>query len=365
MKSFDEISSPQQLSRSLAVKSRWFIGLVILLLSLIVIVLLTSRTAYSDVLIYDSKYSIGINSLGENKNDKFVSLNLDNLQLSLTDELRQHGGAFEVSKVGGGCFRIKASNRHWLKLDDVSGFIVASEREELFGTSFAAVKESTFVSKRCSKQSDCFDVKLRLCSQNAWVSLLEVAPGSVSLYSRPESNSWWSRVFKSTADESSETWPSLVPQIFSLERIQQVKGVNLGGWFIPEVWMSRSFYSGTGLGWGGSLCAIVRYDRELAEERIGRLLESWITEDDIAEIANMGFNSVRLPIGYWNIIQDPYGMFAPASVKTSLKYIDWCFDVCQKYGLTVLLDLHGAPGNYSLISSKLKILRREFRISKW
>lgn len=31
-----------------------------------------------------------------------------------------------------------------------------------------------------------------------------------------------------------------------------------GGWFIPEVWMRPSFFRDTGLGWGGSLCAMVR-----------------------------------------------------------------------------------------------------------
>jgi hypothetical protein len=30
-----------------------------------------------------------------------------------------------------------------------------------------------------------------------------------------------------------------------------------GGWFIPEVWMRPSFFRDTGLGWGGSLCALV------------------------------------------------------------------------------------------------------------
>ena len=59
----------------------------------------------------------------------------------------------------------------------------------------------------------------------------------------------------------------------------------------------------------------------------------------------MGLNSVRLPIGYWNIMADPYHKYAPADHHFSLYFIDWCFDMAEKYGLTVLLDLHGGPGS--------------------
>ena len=44
----------------------------------------------------------------------------------------------------------------------------------------------------------------------------------------------------------------------------------------------------------------------------------------------MGFNSVRLPIGYWNVIHDPYAKYAPANHRDSLAVIDWCFDICEK-----------------------------------
>ena len=49
----------------------------------------------------------------------------------------------------------------------------------------------------------------------------------------------------------------------------------------------------------------------------------------------MGFNSIRLPVGYWNIIDDPKKLFAPADYRISLNKIDWCFDMAEKYGLSV------------------------------
>lgn len=74
-------------------------------------------------------------------------------------------------------------------------------------------------------------------------------------------------------------------------------------------------------------------------------LATWITEDDFREIAADGFNSVRLPVGYWNVIPDPSGLFVPEDVRDSLKYVDFAFQMADKYDLTVLVDLHGTPGS--------------------
>ncbi len=55
------------------------------------------------------------------------------------------------------------------------------------------------------------------------------------------------------------------------------------------------------IGWGGSLCAMVNYSRTLTEHRISNHLATWITERDFKEIHDIGFNSVRLPIGEFNV----------------------------------------------------------------
>lgn len=133
--------------------------------------------------------------------------------------------------------------------------------------------------------------------------------------------------------------------VFRVHIAKGIKGVNLGGWFIPEVWMRPSFFEGTGLGWGGSLCAIRKYNQSLAEERIQHNLKTWIQEKDFVQIVELGFNSIRLPIGYWNVIQDPHDLYVPKNVEDSLQYIDWCFDMADRYNLSVLLDLHGGPGS--------------------
>jgi glucan 1,3-beta-glucosidase len=114
---------------------------------------------------------------------------------------------------------------------------------------------------------------------------------------------------------------------------------------VAEVWMTPAFFADTGLGWGGSLCSMTNYSRSLTEKRMRHTLKTWITEEDIKQMAQLGFNSIRLPVGYWNLIKDPYRKYAPADLAVSLHYIDWCFSTAQKYGLSVLLDMHGGPGS--------------------
>jgi glucan 1,3-beta-glucosidase len=74
-------------------------------------------------------------------------------------------------------------------------------------------------------------------------------------------------------------------------------------------------------------------------------LSSWITETDLQAIQAYGFNSLRVPIGYWNILSDPYHRYAPQDPEISHFYLNWLFQMAEKYDLTILLDLHGAPGS--------------------
>ena len=93
-----------------------------------------------------------------------------------------------------------------------------------------------------------------------------------------------------------------------LKELGFFKGVNLGGWF------SQCDYS---------------------EER----LNNFITEADFKKIADSGFDHVRLPIDY-NVIQNPDGTMRP----DGLRRIDAALDLCGKYSLRAVLDLHKTPG---------------------
>ncbi|MEJ2571853.1 MAG: cellulase family glycosylhydrolase [Anaerolineales bacterium] len=69
--------------------------------------------------------------------------------------------------------------------------------------------------------------------------------------------------------------------------------------------------------------------------------DTFITEDDIHQIADWGFDHIRLPIDY-PILEDDS---TPAVYHESgFAYLDHCLAWCQDNGLRVVFDIHKAPG---------------------
>jgi glucan 1,3-beta-glucosidase len=120
-----------------------------------------------------------------------------------------------------------------------------------------------------------------------------------------------------------------------------LRGINLGGWFIPEYWMV-DFYQGTNY---TDLCSFGAQNRLEADLRMKKHLATWIVEDDFAWMAEQGINTLRLPIGYWNLISDPYHLYVPIDTDLASSYIDKAFTWTEKYNMSVILDLHGLPGS--------------------
>ncbi|MBE7009439.1 MAG: glycoside hydrolase family 5 protein [Ruminococcaceae bacterium] len=86
------------------------------------------------------------------------------------------------------------------------------------------------------------------------------------------------------------------------------KGINLGGW------MSQCDYS---------------------RER----LDGFVTEPDFKQIADWGFDHVRIPIDY-NVVQNDDGSMK----EDGLARIDAALALCRRYGLHAVLDLHKTQG---------------------
>jgi glucan 1,3-beta-glucosidase len=86
-----------------------------------------------------------------------------------------------------------------------------------------------------------------------------------------------------------------------------------------------------------------------AKDRLTRHWNSFITESDFQWLANVGINAVRIPVGFW-IFGPPYpyhpkyGDNKEPFVQGGLEYLDKAFSWAKESGLSVLLDLHAAPG---------------------
>lgn len=141
-----------------------------------------------------------------------------------------------------------------------------------------------------------------------------------------------------------------------------VKGLSIGGWLVTEPFITPSLYqrafnivselgnNTTDIVDEYTLTKVLGYDT--ARNLLDQHFDSWISEDDIKQISEDGFNLIRIPIGYWawkqdnvtnmyigNItFEDPY-----VSDGLQLKYLDRALNWAEKYNLNVWIDLHGAP----------------------
>lgn len=121
-----------------------------------------------------------------------------------------------------------------------------------------------------------------------------------------------------------------------------VRGVNLGGWFVVEPFISPSLFEAfDGHGPLDEYTYTQQLGKDEAYKRLHKHWSTWITEQDIKQIADWGFNLVRIPVGYWafeTFEGDPY-------VQGQLEYLDKALEWVSKHGLTAWVDLHGAPGS--------------------
>ncbi|KAJ9055140.1 hypothetical protein DSO57_1007364 [Entomophthora muscae] len=129
---------------------------------------------------------------------------------------------------------------------------------------------------------------------------------------------------------------------FPLDK-KKIRGVNLGGWLVPEPFIVPSLYKpyveshNITDEWG--LCEAAGKVR--CTQLLTRHYESWVTEDEIKELADAGINHVRIPIGYWAIDVSDDEPFVYGAWEYLLRGIQWC----RKYGLRVMIDFHAAPGS--------------------
>ncbi|KAK7676565.1 hypothetical protein QCA50_020489 [Cerrena zonata] len=127
----------------------------------------------------------------------------------------------------------------------------------------------------------------------------------------------------------------------------KVRGVNLGGWFVIEPFITPSLFDVWSKPNDDSQVPVDEYHytqklgKEVAKQRLETHWKTWITQDDISKIKQLGLNFVRIPIGYWAfqlLDDDPY-------VQGQEEYLDKVLDWCRDEGLYAWIDLHGAPGS--------------------
>ncbi|KAJ7185898.1 glycoside hydrolase [Mycena filopes] len=135
--------------------------------------------------------------------------------------------------------------------------------------------------------------------------------------------------------------------------VDRVYGVNLGGWFVLEPFITPALfepYPSAGDEW--DLSVLMRADGTL-QATLEEHYATFITEQDIAQIAGAGLNWVRLPIPFWAVSTWPdIGVRGDGSSEgepflegVAWKYIVRLLGWARKYGIRVNIDLHTVPGS--------------------
>lgn len=138
-----------------------------------------------------------------------------------------------------------------------------------------------------------------------------------------------------------------------------LRGWGAGNWMNPEGFMT----SGVRMGLGNAdlltekkLCINDRYDRRRTMDQVIRELcgskyaesfwprwyRSYLAENDLKSMNKWGFNSIRLPLDASALLYEEPGI---TYNEDSFKMLDDIIDLCEKYSLYVILDLHGTPGH--------------------
>lgn len=140
-----------------------------------------------------------------------------------------------------------------------------------------------------------------------------------------------------------------------------IRGVNLGGWLVLEPFICPAMFEtyggsipGDPDGKGQTVGAIDEWTLSTMmrtnlgdagfEAAMREHYETFITEQDFAEMAGAGLNYIRIPLGFWAISTvdsagEPY--LAGVSWEYFVRAVGWA----RKYGLRILLDMHALPGS--------------------
>ncbi|MBN1361844.1 MAG: cellulase family glycosylhydrolase [Sedimentisphaerales bacterium] len=119
-----------------------------------------------------------------------------------------------------------------------------------------------------------------------------------------------------------------------------LRGVGLGNWLLPEGYMWKF----------GDRGDRPRRIEKIVSDLIGpeqaerfwlEFRKHYITEADIARIAELGFNSVRPALNARRFLTEGDN---PQYVDEGFELLDNLVTWCKKYDVYVIIDMHGAPG---------------------
>ncbi|KAJ2557134.1 hypothetical protein EV175_001531 [Coemansia sp. RSA 1933] len=120
-----------------------------------------------------------------------------------------------------------------------------------------------------------------------------------------------------------------------------VRGVNIGGFLVPEFWITPSLISDIP---DPKPNDYLQLCKRLGPDNTLKLMrdhwEKWVSEAEVQRLANAGITHLRIPLGHWEFIETDEGF-----VRGGLPYFKRLVYWASKYGMRVIPDMHTAPGS--------------------
>ncbi len=280
----------------------WFISIFCLFIALVFVItyIINAQPRYNTITIPQGS-RVTLQSI---KYNRFVRIDGKSMSMSESQPWL-HGSTFEVYTADSDCFHLKTMSNKWLSVDSATKEVLASEEEQHDATLFSAVFYDSPVdvshlsgrSYGLQRHSTSQAVQLKVCDRNEWLQAKSVSASPTdpshrlvvsdvyeddSAVTAPvplQTAAAWlnlggvktfclhllqliahvappppSSSSNSTAATGSLAQSTVSSLVFSLALVSPVRGVNLGSWFIPEVWMAPDFFAGANLSNSGSLC---------------------------------------------------------------------------------------------------------------
>ncbi len=134
-------------------------------------------------------------------------------------------------------------------------------------------------------------------------------------------------------------------------KVVVLRGVNLGGAFEVTPWISALKLSSPPSGFPEiqdevTLWSVLqqRFGTSQMQQLQQTWRTSWLTPADVANVAALGGNAVRIPLFYQMLQSDSN---PDQLIPGGLAILDAIVAACAQYGVYAILDLHGAPGGQS------------------
>ncbi|KAB8299057.1 hypothetical protein EYC80_001182 [Monilinia laxa] len=124
----------------------------------------------------------------------------------------------------------------------------------------------------------------------------------------------------------------------------KIRGVSLGALFVFEPWIAESEWSSMGCGqYKSEFDCVSGLGQEKANAAFQNHWKTWITAEDISQMASYGLNTIRIPVGYWMMESLVYAD-SEHFPQGSFQYLESICDAAANAGFYIIIDMHGAPG---------------------